>query len=405
MDNDFEGAGGGDSGDGGDAVLAPALASWSDDALTVGYDEALVACRRAEWERLAFEAEIERRRMFVTDGAGSLRSWISTRSGEGDRVAYHQARLAQRLARFPGLSAALFEGRVSAAHVRVLVMLADLDGTGDGDLVVLGERHSLPQLETMCRAARRLSRPADVEAQERRFVAWRCDDSGTFHLRGRLHGTDGLTVTGLLSLMAQDSNGVDPVTGAHDPFDVRCADALVEVCTAPDGSPAERGEVVVHAPLAALSAPGGGGVGMTWEGAVISGDALRRVVCDTRLRWTAEDAAGRAVGIGRRARTIPKWLLGQLRWRDRACRFPGCERTRWLHGHHLVHWADGGATDLDNLLLLCTTHHRAVHEGGWQVSGHPDRALTFRGPSGRSHCSHPATRAGPPPGPVSPNGP
>ena len=31
-----------------------------------------------------------------------------------------------------------------------------------------------------------------------------------------------------------------------------------------------------------------------------------------------------------------------LRHRDRCCRFPGCTRSRWLDGHHVVHWADGG---------------------------------------------------------------
>jgi hypothetical protein len=44
---------------------------------------------------------------------------------------------------------------------------------------------------------------------------------------------------------------------------------------------------------------------------------------------------------------------------------PGCDRpVAWCEAHHLRHWLHGGATDLENLVLLCRTHHRAVHEGG-----------------------------------------
>ena len=63
--------------------------------------------------------------------------------------------------------------------------------------------------------------------------------------------------------------------------------------------------------------------------------------------------------------------------------FPGCGRTRWVHAHHLVHWADGGPTDADNLALLCGFHHRVVHQPGWEVEGRPGR-LRFIRPDGRA---------------------
>src|SRR5713101_2240567 len=71
------------------------------------------------------------------------------------------------------------------------------------------------------------------------------------------------------------------------------------------------------------------------------------------------------------ARAKPR-LHGSLRkarnLRDRHCQWPGCERpASYRDGHHLVHWAHGGATDLDNLVLLCKRHHRMVHEGGWRL--------------------------------------
>ena len=63
--------------------------------------------------------------------------------------------------------------------------------------------------------------------------------------------------------------------------------------------------------------------------------------------------------------------------RDRGCRFPGCPATHRLHGHHIRHWAEGGETSLDNLVLLCPTHHRLVHEGGSDVERLDDGAFRF----------------------------
>jgi hypothetical protein len=92
-------------------------------------------------------------------------------------------------------------------------------------------------------------------------------------------------------------------------------------------------------------------------------------------------AAGHVVAIGARTRTIPPALRRALQHRDRGCRFPGCA-VRFGQGHHLHHWARGGATTLSNLALLCRRHHRAVHEEGYQVERRPDGALAFRHPHG-----------------------
>ena len=44
------------------------------------------------------------------------------------------------------------------------------------------------------------------------------------------------------------------------------------------------------------------------------------------------------------------------------------------HAHHIVHWADGGKTSLDNLVLVCGEHHRVLHHTPWQVRLGPDDA-------------------------------
>src|SRR5690606_10772175 len=65
------------------------------------------------------------------------------------------------------------------------------------------------------------------------------------------------------------------------------------------------------------------------------------------------------------------------------CRFPGCDHARFLHVHHLWHYIDGGPTNTENCVLLCTFHHRLVHEGGWNAWGDGDRVLVFVKPSGK----------------------
>ena len=85
------------------------------------------------------------------------------------------------------------------------------------------------------------------------------------------------------------------------------------------------------------------------------------------------------MSVGRKRRTVPPSLRRLLEARDdQTCCFPGCERTRHLQAHHRRHWADGGETSLDNLVLLCFHHHRLVHEGGYTVEEDNAGGLRFR---------------------------
>ena len=95
-----------------------------------------------------------------------------------------------------------------------------------------------------------------------------------------------------------------------------------------------------------------------------------------------DGANGEPLSVGRRTRSIPPAVRRALSSRDRGCRFPGCPATHRLHGHHVKHWANGGETSLDNLILLCPTHHRLVHEGGFDVQHLDDGAFRFTNPQG-----------------------
>jgi 5-methylcytosine-specific restriction endonuclease McrA len=85
------------------------------------------------------------------------------------------------------------------------------------------------------------------------------------------------------------------------------------------------------------------------------------LACDASRVVMRHDADGNLLEVGARTRTIPPALRRALLHRDQDCRFPGCH-GRFGQGHHIRHWAHGGATTLSNLTLLCRRHHRAVHE-------------------------------------------
>ena len=115
----------------------------------------------------------------------------------------------------------------------------------------------------------------------------------------------------------------------------------------------------------------------------IGKEAARRVACDAGLVVLRHAADGQVLDVGRRSRTVPSAMRRALLSRDHGqCQFPGCE-SRHCDAHHVEHWADGGETRLQNLVLACRFHHRALHEGGFRVvPGDADGRFRFLRPDG-----------------------
>ena len=114
----------------------------------------------------------------------------------------------------------------------------------------------------------------------------------------------------------------------------------------------------------------------------VSAETARRLACDAAKVTMRHGHAGEVLSVGRRTRTISPALRRALAARDRHCRFPGCPATR-CEAHHILHWAHGGETALDNLVLLCRRHHRAVHEEGFRVVLGAAGEVRFVRPDGR----------------------
>jgi len=138
---------------------------------------------------------------------------------------------------------------------------------------------------------------------------------------------------------------------------------------------------------------------MRWSNGVLL--RRRRLACDAKVLVSADGPDGQSLNLGRTRRDPTDAQRIVIRRRDKGCRFPGCTHTEFTDVHHVLHWINGGLTDLHNLVELCDEHHRAVHEMGWHMSGDANVELMFRSPTGRLTTSTPSpvftsARDGPP---------
>lgn len=173
---------------------------------------------------------------------------------------------------------------------------------------------------------------------------------------------------------------IEPLAQRHgrDDFrDVRQrrADALVEICShvmdegAVPQTNGHRPHLHVTTTLETLLNCTGAAASELENGALISGVSIQRLACDGTMVRVLLDSESMVVDVGRAKRVVPVATRRALNIRDDGCVWPGCDRkASWTQAHHLIHWAEGGATDLANLVLLCRRHHWMVHEGGWSIA-------------------------------------
>ena len=126
---------------------------------------------------------------------------------------------------------------------------------------------------------------------------------------------------------------------------------------------------------------------------MIHPETARRLLCSGRIQTVIEDEHGQPLALGRISREPSAAMLHQLRYRDAECRFPGCGARQFTQAHHIVWWKRGGMTDLANLVLICTFHHKLVHEHGWGLRREPSGEVRWFRPDGVPYHYH----AGPDP--------
>ena len=237
-------------------------------------------------------------------------------------------------------------------------------------------------------------RDEDLHQHHRRSLHLSETLDGVWYLDGRLDAEGGAILRTTLDAIAGT-----PAAGEQRSAAQRRADALVELgCRELDrGELARAGGQRPHlsliADLATLQRqPGSRAADLDW-GQPVHAETARRLACDASLTPILVDERGDPLSVGRTARVISPALRRALVARDRTCRWPGCDRpASWCQGHHLVHWADGGATDKRNTALLCWFHHRKCHEEGYRlVMDAKGNIHVIAPPPWHRRCSHGAT--------------
>lgn len=326
-----------------------------------------------QWLTLA--AEFDRRGAHEAFGFVSCASWLAWRCSLTPRAAREQLRVARALEELPLITASFRTGRLSYSKVRALTRVAE--PAIEEELLELAEEATAAQLERIVRGYRRATAPDEGTSAAVRSLSLRWRDDGTLNVRGNLPAVEGEILLKGLELAA-DAIGPDTDGGRPDRADALVGlaeSAIANGISAAAGG--DRHQVIVHWDVGR----DGAGSATTEAGIGLSPEALARIGCDASL-VTMVERDGEPLSVGRKTRAIPPALARALRFRDGGCRFPGCERTRFVDAHHIEHWADGGETSLDNLVQLCRTHHRLIHEGGFSVERTAAGPL-FRKPSGR----------------------
>jgi hypothetical protein len=138
----------------------------------------------------------------------------------------------------------------------------------------------------------------------------------------------------------------------------------------------------------------------TPDGSPVPAPTVQALLCDAGVHRFVSDGASVVVDVGRATRTVGQRLFESVAVRDGGCRFPGCDRpVSWCEAHHVVPWQEGGATNRDNLVLLCWRHHHDfAHHPQWQLKLRADGTVEVTTPSGRMLTSRPPppTWQGPP---------
>ena len=129
-----------------------------------------------------------------------------------------------------------------------------------------------------------------------------------------------------------------------------------------DQSGGDKYMINIHTDVETLKQDGSGAEAEIEDRGHVPAETCRRLACDCSAVHWHENNQGEPLNIGRKTRSIPPAIRRALKRRDHGCRFPGCSCSRFVDAHHIHHWADGGETSMDNLVLLCRTHHRLVEK-------------------------------------------
>jgi hypothetical protein len=357
------------------SIAAPPAAVRPAERLDVLFEELaeLAGQRNAIDGRIVeIVAEMDRDELCGLTGARSVAALVAWKLGLSSGTAHTIAIVARRLEEFPRCAQGMREGRLSLDQVGVIAARA---GEGsDEHYAALAEVATVNQLRTAVKLEPRPEPDARPQPEPQRSITKTCDDEGSCW-RIRLPHDEAATfdtalashLDGLIAEWKRDHGNSASELRPPMPTTIDAFMRLVETGWDADAALRPHGQhttVVVHADVDKR-------VAALHLGPLLSDAERKYLTCDATCEvWFERN--GQVIGAGRTTRVINRRLRRALEHRHPMCAVPGCGATRGLHAHHIVHWEDGGATELANLVLVCPYHHRLHHRGVITITGTAD---------------------------------
>ena len=324
-----------------------------------------------EHRLLTLIREADRRGRGRAHGLASTAAWLGFKIGLGIVAAREKVRVANALGVLPNIDAAFAKGEVSYSKVRAMTRVAT--PSNEQRLLALAKQATAAQLDIVCRGVARVN--GNAAASEGRWFRVQPEGDGMVRVVVRMHADEAALLKKAVDA-AREGASAEALPDRVDGL-VRLADAYLagESATRTGG---DRLQLVVTVQANPIEP----GISAAVEGLALTNHTLKRMACDCAITAVTVDEDGDPLDVGRKTRKVPPALRRALQLRDGRCRFPGCTHERYLDAHHMEHWMDGGATSKDNLVLLCSAHHRMLHEGGFTLRRAPAGAFVFRRPDG-----------------------
>ncbi|ORL78441.1 HNH endonuclease signature motif containing protein [Prescottella equi] len=400
------------------ASLRPGdVGSLAEAALVQGMADVCREIERLQALRVAMAAEVEARAVsFDTLGFRSVKQWLAANSLLEVPAAARILALGRMLSRQPEIADAFNAGEISAEHAALIGKFCETpprgmpnEALGSCRKVLLDAASGPAATTTTVRTCiSRLERifesdelPPSEDTERNEFHASKTLN-GRVAVKGDLDAVTGEMLLTALSALTTPRNPVDDPAEKRPPARQR-ADAFAKILRRyldSGDAPTEGGErphlsLHVNASDLARADPahewtnpegdpdlfGDKDIARLPHTGPLSIATARRIACDCHLTPIVVDD-GVPLNLGRTSRTVSKKQRRALIARDHGCAFPGCGTPpAHCEGHHITHWADGGPTDLDNLVLLCRYHHTLLHHSHWEVHIGPDRKPWFTPPS------------------------
>ena len=348
------------------------------DALETSLVDSWQAVSRATHRFFRLLREFDLRQGWKAYGNTDCAEWLDWRCGICRNTAQEKVRIARALWSLPAVDEAFENGGLSYSKVRAVTRVATQ--RNERELLHYASRATASQVEAYCRRLR--NGDAEVSSKD----AMRIHEGRSLSRHFREDGSALMTVELPREDMELVLKALELVGGSLPEDPTRSlfaagADALVHMAREALGGGSESAgnqdnyQVVVHVDASALQGEGGE--------ADLPLTTMRRLCCDGGVVPLVERDDGKPLNVGRKQRTVPTGIKRALLARDRRCTYPGCHHERFVDAHHIVHWSEGGETSLDNLTLVCTHHHRLLHEGGYSIQRHRDGRHYFARPDGR----------------------